>query len=102
MSMDGENSGVCLLIVWMIAIVGYQLHSLFYYLVTYVKERMYVSIQIGKDQTGYDAIQQFVATKTAHIRDLRDVEGRCIYDDDDNDDMQGPSPPPKLHLYPCK
>lgn len=61
-----------------------------------------MSIQIAKDQTGYDAIQQFVAAKTAHIRDLRDVEGRCIYDDDDNDDMQGPSPPPKLHLYPCK
>ncbi|GAN07780.1 ATPase, AAA domain containing protein [Mucor ambiguus] len=87
-------------IVYLAPIVGYQLHSLFYYLVTYVRERMYVSIQIGKDQTGYEAIQQFVATKTAHIRDLRDVEGRCIYDDDDNDDIQGPSPPPKLHLYP--
>ncbi|KAL9537817.1 hypothetical protein MBANPS3_011438 [Mucor bainieri] len=51
------------------------------------------------DWVSYDDIQQFVATKTAHIRDLRDVEDRCIYDNDDNDDMQGPSPPPKLHLY---
>ncbi|KAI8637407.1 P-loop containing nucleoside triphosphate hydrolase protein [Parasitella parasitica] len=87
-------------IVYLAPIVGYQLHSLFYYLVNYIKERMYVSIQIGKNETGYDAIQQFVATKTAHIRDLRDVEGRCIHDDSDDSDMQRPSPPPKLHLYP--
>lgn len=63
---------------------------------------MYVSIQIGKHESGYEAIQQFVAAKTAHIRDLRDVEGRCIQDDLDDNDMQRPSPPPKLHLYPCK
>ncbi|CEP19579.1 hypothetical protein [Parasitella parasitica] len=87
-------------IVYLAPIMGYQLHSLFYYLVNYIKERMYVSIQIGKNETGYDAIQQFVATKTAHIRDLRDVEGRCIHDDNDDNDMQRPSPPPKLHLYP--
>jgi hypothetical protein len=62
---------------------------------------MYVSIQVSKDETGYEAIQQFIATKTAQIHKLRDVEGRCE-DDDNADDMQGPSAPPKLKLFPCK
>ncbi|KAL9546221.1 hypothetical protein MBANPS3_006758 [Mucor bainieri] len=87
-------------IVYFVPVVGYQLHSFFCYLVNYVKVRMYVSIQIDKDQTGYDGIQQFVATKTAHFCNLRDVEGRCIDDNNENDDMQRSSSPPKLQLYP--
>jgi MoxR-like ATPase len=63
---------------------------------------MYVSIQIGKDQSGYDAIQQFVASKTTHDRNLREVEGRCTDEDDDDDDMQKATPPPQLKLFPCK
>lgn len=60
---------------------------------------MYVTIQISKDESGYEAIQQFIASKTTQIHKLRDVEGRCIHDEN-NDDMQGPSPPPKLKLFP--
>lgn len=63
---------------------------------------MYVSIHIGKDESGYEAIQEFVSTQTSQVKSLRDVEGRCISEDDDNNDMQGPSPPPKLQLFPCK
>lgn len=86
-----------------LAILGYQLHSLFYYLANMVKERMYVSIHIGRDESGYEAIQQFIGTKTSQLKSLRDVEGRCIMEDDNNtNDMQGPSPPPKLQLFPCK
>ncbi|KAG2197339.1 hypothetical protein INT47_012769 [Mucor saturninus] len=54
-----------------------------------------------KDESGYDAIQQFVAGKTAQVKSLRVVEGRCVSEDsDDNYDLQGPSPPPKLQLFP--
>lgn len=63
---------------------------------------MYVSIEIGKNESGYEAIQQFVASKTTQVQNLRKVEGRCFFDDDQNHDMQGPSPPPKIRLFPCK
>lgn len=64
---------------------------------------MYVSIHIGKEECGYDAIQEFVSSKTSQVKSLRDVEGRCISEETgDNYDMQGPSPPPKLQLFPCK
>ncbi|KAI9484064.1 MAG: P-loop containing nucleoside triphosphate hydrolase protein [Benjaminiella poitrasii] len=92
-------------IVYLAPIVGYQFHSLFYKTLGMVKERMYVSIQVGKNETGYDAIQQFIATKTAQIKSLRNVEGRCVQDEDESDsnyDMQGPTPPPKLRLYPLE
>ncbi|KAI7903562.1 P-loop containing nucleoside triphosphate hydrolase protein [Cokeromyces recurvatus] len=87
-------------IVYLAPIVGYQLHSIFYQLINFVKERMYVSIQIGKNETGYEAIQQFVASKTTtHIqKSLRTVEGRCVQAD--HDDLQGPGLPPTLRLYP--
>jgi hypothetical protein len=85
-----------------IAIVAYHLNNAFYFFVRQIKERMYVSIQIGKNESGFDAIQQFVASKTIHIRNLREVEGRCIDDDDEDDDMQKATPPPQLKLFPCK
>lgn len=78
------------------------MNSIFYYVLTQIRVRMYVSIQIGKDESGYEAIQQFIAAKTAQVKNLRDVEGRCIHDDMDDNDMQRPSPPPKLRLFPCK
>lgn len=86
-------------IVYLAPIVGYHFNSWFYFIVNFIRVRMYVTIQISKDESGYDAIQQFIASKTTQIHKLRDVEGRCIHDDS-NDDMQGPSPPPKLKLYP--
>lgn len=63
---------------------------------------MYVSIQISQNEMGFDAIQEFIASQTSSIRDLRDVEGRCIEDDDDDIMQIMATPPPKLHLYPCK
>ncbi|KAG1231797.1 hypothetical protein G6F68_007069 [Rhizopus microsporus] len=86
-------------IVYLAPIIGYQFSSLFNWALAKVLEKMYVSIQIGKNETGYDAIQQFIASKTTQIHDLRNVEARCI-DDEDVNDMQGPNPPPKLTLYP--
>ncbi|KAI8971970.1 P-loop containing nucleoside triphosphate hydrolase protein [Mycotypha africana] len=87
-------------IVYLAPILGYRLHDWFYYCLAKFKERMYVSIQISKNESGYEAIQQFVASKTSHIRHLRDVEGRCINDDNDDGDMLSPTPPPKIRLYP--
>ncbi|KAI8048757.1 P-loop containing nucleoside triphosphate hydrolase protein [Gilbertella persicaria] len=87
-------------IVYLAPIIGYHLSSLFYYVLHTIRENMYVSIQISKDQSCYEAIQQFVVKNTAQLKHLRDVEGRCIYDDEDDDDIQGPSPPPRLGLFP--
>ncbi|GAA5794837.1 hypothetical protein HPULCUR_000185 [Helicostylum pulchrum] len=64
------------------------------------RKRMYVSIEIGKDESGYEAIQQFVASKTAQVQNLRKVEGRCFFDDDQNQNMQDPASPPKIRLFP--
>lgn len=63
---------------------------------------MYVSIQISQNEAGYEAIQQFIASQTSSIRNLRDVEGRCREDEDDDSLQIMATPPPKLHLYPCK
>lgn len=82
------------------AIVGYQFNTLLYWMYNKVAERMYVSIQISQKETGYDEILQFVASKTSQIRDLRNVEGRCEVQDEN--DWQTVNPPPKLNLYPRK
>lgn len=63
---------------------------------------MYVTIQISKEQAGYEPIQQFISIKTSHIKSHRELEGRCFFDDEDENDTAGPSPPPKLRLFPCK
>ncbi|KAG0749047.1 hypothetical protein G6F57_001190 [Rhizopus arrhizus] len=85
-------------IVYLAPIVGYQFNTLLYWMYNKVAERMYVSIQISQKETGYDEILQFVASKTSQIRDLRNVEGRCEVQDEN--DWQTVNPPPKLNLYP--
>ncbi|OBZ88996.1 putative mitochondrial chaperone BCS1-B, partial [Choanephora cucurbitarum] len=86
-------------IVYIAPIVGYQFNTLFYYCLNKVKESMYVSIQVSKDESGYNAIQQFISKHNDKTLRLRDVEGRCIVENDDND-MQRASPPPQLQLFP--
>ncbi|KAI8075537.1 P-loop containing nucleoside triphosphate hydrolase protein [Thamnidium elegans] len=87
-------------ILYLAPIVSFHLNNIFFSISSYVRERMYVSIEIGKNESGYEAIQQFVASKTTQVQNLRKVEGRCFFEDDQNHDMQGPSPPPKIRLFP--
>ncbi|KAI8874953.1 hypothetical protein K501DRAFT_313055, partial [Backusella circina FSU 941] len=90
------------LIVYIAPIIGYRINSLFYYLLSEVKTRMYVTIHLSKNEMGYTPVQEFVASQTTQIRNLREVEAKCIDDDGDEVDLQGPSPPPKVHLYPME
>jgi hypothetical protein len=85
-----------------IAIVGYRINNLFYYLISEVKTRMYVTIHLSKNEMGYTPVQEFIASQTTQIRNLREVEAKCIEDESDEIDLQGPSSPPKVHLYPSK
>ncbi|KAI9345433.1 P-loop containing nucleoside triphosphate hydrolase protein [Pilaira anomala] len=87
-------------IVYLIPIITYHLNSYWSWITTYIRERMYVTIQISKEQDGYEPIQQFISIKTSHIKSHRELEGRCFFDDDDENDTLGPSPPPKLRLFP--
>lgn len=84
-----------------IAIIGYRFNNLFYLFLNEIQTRMYVTIHLSKNEMGYSPVQEFVASQTTQIHNLREVEAKCIQDDESEDDLQGPSPPPKLHLYPC-
>ncbi|KAI8384067.1 P-loop containing nucleoside triphosphate hydrolase protein [Blakeslea trispora] len=86
-------------VVYIAPIVGHQFTSLYYYCLNKVKENMYVSIQVSKDESGYNAIQEFISKHNDKTLRLRDVEGRCIVEDDDTD-MQRATPPPQLQLFP--
>ncbi|KAG0947768.1 hypothetical protein G6F57_003859 [Rhizopus arrhizus] len=99
---------VCLgFIVYLAPIVRCQVYQLFYWVIGKFNESLYVSIQIDSNENGYDAILEYVASRTTQIRDLRCVEGRCIYKDDWEDeedewDTKNVSKPPRLTLYPLE
>ncbi|KAI9282770.1 P-loop containing nucleoside triphosphate hydrolase protein [Sporodiniella umbellata] len=91
-------------VVYLAPIVGYQFHQLLAFVMNKFNESLYVSIQISRNENGYDAIQQFLSSKTTHIKDQRNVEGRCIFngewDDDEEWGEKSANPPPRLVLYP--
>ncbi|KAI9251581.1 P-loop containing nucleoside triphosphate hydrolase protein [Sporodiniella umbellata] len=85
-------------IVYLAPLFGHQFTRFFHWMYYKITESMYISIQISQKENGYDAVQEFVSLKTAGLRNLRTVEGRCVSPKDA--DLEAHAPSPKLTLYP--